>query len=160
MPGWFGALFSANLLKSAGEKVPQSARCSAGVGGCKSYLGNAQMPSLAILLGLPLDVSVEDFIYQIYLTLPSRNPPSLGESTLPPLLRSSPGVGEEEGELLLPPPTLLPGLPLPPATLRITMPDSMIGQLNTLMSCPPQPILSSPLDALQQLKSVQRTVAC
>ena len=37
----------ANLLKSA-----QSARFSAGGGGNR-YLGNAQMPSLAISLGLP-----------------------------------------------------------------------------------------------------------
>ena len=35
-----------------GDEVPQSARLSAG-GGCNCYLGNAQMPSLAILLGLP-----------------------------------------------------------------------------------------------------------
>ena len=47
----------ANLLKSAPKKVPQSARLSAG-GGRNRYLGNAQMPSLAILLGLPLELTV------------------------------------------------------------------------------------------------------
>ena len=35
-----------------GDEVPQSARLSAG--GCNRYLGNAQMPSLVISMGLPL----------------------------------------------------------------------------------------------------------
>ena len=45
LPEWFGALFF-------GDEVPQIARLSAG-GRCNSYLGNAQMPSLAISMGLP-----------------------------------------------------------------------------------------------------------
>ena len=74
LPGWFGALMQwkwkfnwvfsivikvfktckdsliypqngdlTKSLKSTRKKVPQSARLSAG-GGCKSYMGNAQMP--------------------------------------------------------------------------------------------------------------------
>ena len=40
-----------------GDEVPQSARLSAG-GGCKSYLGNAQMPVTLFIMVLPLGWSV------------------------------------------------------------------------------------------------------
>ena len=64
MPGCFVALISinvpsngdlTNLLKSVRKKCPRVPVSVRG-GGCNRYLGNAQMPSLAISLGLPLEV--------------------------------------------------------------------------------------------------------
>ena len=65
-----------------GVEVPQSARLS--VGGCKSYLGNAQMPLLAILLGLPLTLHL---LVETYVAIGK-------EKNLPGLTRTSRGVGD------------------------------------------------------------------